>query len=210
MDGEAFLETVRESNATALDRLGSDKALVAATDAELERVSVLETAAAGEARAAATLEAWAADESDDRAREAFVDAAERERAHLDRITELGDVAAADPPADALHEHLRSLDDTVGRAAAGLIARPLVASRSLLQVINFFVNEGDTATAGLFRDLRADTDRQAEAGAAVVATLCESEDDRARAETAADGAIDAAYGEYADSLEGLGIDPKPVC
>ena len=79
MDGETFLETVRESNATALDRLGSDKALVAATDAALERARVLETAAAAEARAAATFEAWADDDPDDRARAAFAEAADRER-----------------------------------------------------------------------------------------------------------------------------------
>jgi hypothetical protein len=28
--------------------------------------------------------------------------------------------------------------------------------------------------------------------------------------AASEAIDAAYAEYADSLDSLGIDPKPVC
>jgi hypothetical protein len=210
MDGETFLETVRESNATALDRLGSEKALVAATDAALERARVLETAAAAEARAAATFEAWADDDPDDRARAAFAEAADRERDHRDRIADLGDVAVADPPADALHGYLRGLDDTVERAAAGLVARPLVASRSLLQVINFFVNEADTGAADLFRDLRAETDEQADAGAGVVAALCTTGDDRERAASVADAAVDAVYGEYAETLEGLGIDPKPVC
>ena len=210
MDAEAFLETVRASNATALDRLGSEKALVAATDAALERDRVVESAAGAEARAAATFEAWAADEPDNRAREAFDEAAARERDHHERVRELADVAAADPPADALHEYLRGLDDTVERTGAGLLARPLVASRSLLQVISFFVNEGEPATADVFRDLRADSDDQAEAGADVVAVVCRTDDDWERAEAAAEAAIDAAYGEYADRLEALGIDPKPVC
>lgn len=210
MDGADLLETVRESNATALDRLGSEKALVAATDAVLERERVLETAAAAEARAAATFEAWADDEPDDRAREAFQEAAARERDHRDRVCELGDVAASDPSSDPLHEHLRGLEGTVERAAAGLVARPLVASRTLLQVISFFVNEGDSSAADAFRDLRAETDAQAESGAGVVAAVCDGPDDRGRAEAAAGRAIEVAYREYADSLEGMGIDPKPVC
>jgi hypothetical protein len=41
-------------------------------------------------------------------------------------------------------------------------------------------------------------------------VCESDDDRKRAAVAAGEAIDAAYAEYADSLDSLGIDPKPVC
>jgi hypothetical protein len=210
MDGADLLETVRESNATALDRLGSEKALVAATDAALERERVLETAAAAEARAVATFEAWADDEPDDRAGAAFRDAAARERDHRDRVCGLGDVAASDPPADPLHEHLRGLEGTVERTAAGLVARPLVASRTLLQVISFFINEGDSSAADVFRDLRAETDAQAEAGAGVVAAVCDGPDDRARAEAAAGRAIEVAYREYADSLEGMGIDPKPVC
>jgi hypothetical protein len=210
MNAAGFLEAVRASNATALERLGSDRALVATTEATLERERVLATAAAAEARAAATLDGWVDEEPDDRAREAFADATDRERVHRDRITALGDVAVDDPPSDGLHRHLRGLDDTVERAAAGFVARPLVASRSLLQVINFFVNEGDSAAADVFRDLRADSGEQAEAGADVVAVVCETADDRERADTAAEEAIDAAYREYADSLAELGIDPKPVC
>jgi len=210
MDGADFLETVRESNATALDRLGSEKALVATTDAVLERERVLETAAAAEARAATTFETWADDEPDDRAREAFRDAAARERDHHGRVCELGDVAASDPPADPLHDYLRGLETTVERAAGGLVARPLVASRTLLQVISFFVNEGEPGAADAFRDLRSETDEQVETGTAVVAAVRDGPDDRARAEEAAGRTIQAAYGAYADSLEGMGIDPKPVC
>ncbi|PSQ42362.1 hypothetical protein BRD14_04735 [Halobacteriales archaeon SW_5_68_122] len=207
MDGADFVETVRESNATALDRLGSDKALIATTNAALGRERVLEAAAAAEARAAVTFESWADNEADDRTREAFREAAARERDHHERVVALGVEGAADPPPDALHEYLRGLADTGERAAAGLVGRPLVASRSLLQVINFFVNEGDRTAAETFRDLRAETDDRVAAGGDVVAAVCEGE---APAEAAASQAIEAAYGEHVDSLEALGIDPKPVC
>lgn len=210
MDGSEFVERVRSANETPLDRLGSEKALVAATEAALDRETVLEAAAAAEARAAATFEAWRDDEADERAREAFADAAERERDHYERVIELGEVAVEDPSADALHDHLRGLEGTAPRAGAGLVGRPLVASRSLLQVINFFENEGEGDAADVVRDLRAETDEQAERGGAVVVDVCADADDLDRAAAAAGAAIDAAYDEYAETLEGLGIDPKPVC
>lgn len=207
MDGTSFVDQVREDNATALDRLGSEKALVATTEAALDTATVLETAAAAEARAAATFEAWADSEENDRARAAFTDAAEREREHYDRICDHGGVEASDPSADALHETLRAFDGAVERVAGGLVARPLVASRTLLQVINFFVNEADTTTAELFRDLRSETDEQVEVGAGVLEEIC---DDWDRATAAADETVETAYEEYAETLDGLGIDPKPVC
>lgn len=210
MDSSEFIERVRADNETALDRLGSEKALVATTRAALDRETVLETAAAAEARAAATFEMWADDEADDGARDAFADTAARERDHYERVCELGDVSSDDPSVDELHEELRALDDTAARIGGGLVARPLVASRSLLQVINFFVNEGDSAAAETFRDLRAETDDQVEAGASLLEDVCESDDDWERAASAAESVVEAAYSEYADSLDSLGIDPKPVC
>jgi hypothetical protein len=210
MDGSEFVERVRSASETRLGRLGSEKALVAATGAALDRETVLSAAAAAEARAAATFETWHEDETDERAREAFADAAEREREHYERVCDLGEVAFEDPPADALHDHLRGLDETVPRAGAGLVGRPLVASRSLLQVVTFFENEGKGDAADVFRDLRAESDDQVATGGAVVVDVCTDEDALDRAAAAAGAAIDAAYDEYAETLSGLGIDPKPVC
>lgn len=209
MDEADFVERVQQSNTTELKRLGSEKALVATTAASLDRETVLEQAAAAEARAVATFEQWASDEANDIASEAFATAAEQEEGHYDRICDLAEIEVTDPPADALHTHLRDLDDTVERVGAGLVARPLVASRSLLQVINFFVNEAEPATADLFREIRAETDEQVDDGASVLTEICES-DDWERAERAAEDAIEVAYTEYAETLEEMGLDPKPVC
>lgn len=217
MDGEELLDAVETANETALARLGSERALVAVTSAAIDRATVLETSAAAEARAVATFEDWAADEDDERTREAFTDAAERERDHLERVLDLADgndpdgdaLTGTDPEPDALHEHLRTLDGTAERVGAGLLARPLVASRTLLQVINFFVNEGDSRAADVFRDLRAETDEQASDGAVLAAKLA---DDAFLAATtaSADRAIEVAYEEYTDRLTSMGVDPKPVC
>jgi len=210
MDGSEFVEEVRSANEGRLARLGSEKALVATTAGSLDRETVLETAVAAETRAVETFDQWAGDETDDDARSAFEAERAREREHRDRVLELADGSPTEADPDPLHEHLRDLDETVERVAAGLVARPLVASRSLLQVINFFVNEGDERAAALFRELRAETDEQVERGGEVVATVCERDDDRERAVAAASAVVDLAYDEYAGSLEGMGIDPKPVC
>ncbi len=207
MDANAFLDSVRESSRTELDRLGSEKALVAETAARLDRDHVLDAAAAAEARAAETFDLWAADEPNERAAAAFRDAAERERGHYRQVTELGG-SADDPPADALHDRLRGLDSTLPRVSAGLVGRPLVASRTLLQVINFLVNEGGTNAAETFRTLRSETDETAEHGAELTVELCDTGIERAT--DAASEAIEVAYADYADTLEGMGVDPKPVC
>jgi hypothetical protein len=210
MDEEGFVDTVRESRATELDRLGSEKALIAETAASLEPADVLAAAAAAERRAQRTFEAWAENEADGPAHEAFVDAAERERDHYERVVaELDDPPTAPEP-DALHGYLRGLDGAVERVAAGMVGRPLASARTLLQVVNFFVNEADRARADLFRELRSDTEAMPAVGAALLAELCESEDDWTRAREAAEAAVDAVYGEYVERLESMGLDPKPVC
>lgn len=217
MDGSDVVDAVREETATELDRLGSGKALVAATDAQLETGRVLHEAAAGEARARETFERWADDEADEDAREAFADAAATEADHYERVVgvaaQVGDAPAdadtmqTDP--DAMHEHLRGLDDTAARVG-GLLGRSLAAERSLLQYVSFFVDEGDRTTADLFRDLRSDTDALVDEAADLLDEVCETEADYDRAHQAAVETVRAAYREYEASLTEMGVDPKPVC
>jgi hypothetical protein len=57
----------------------------------------------------------------------------------------------------------------------------------------------------------DLDAQLERATTLLETECG--DDEAcwdRALGAAAGAIEAAYGEYTESLESMGVNPKPVC
>ena len=212
MDGDTLVETVRDRTATELDRLGSEKALVATTAAKLDREHVLAATLAAERRAAATFEAWSDDEADADARAAFERVAATERDHAERVAALLDDPAVDvdPAPDPLHAHLRGLDATPERVAAGLVARPLVSSRSLLQVINFFVNEADEAAADTVREFRAETDALVDDGAALLETCCTDADDWERAVDAAAEAVRIAYDEYAETLRGMGVDPAPVC
>ncbi|WP_248897835.1 hypothetical protein [Haloplanus halobius] len=211
MNGDWVVDMVRDRTATQLDRLGSEKALVAATDARLDRERVLSAAVGAERRAAETFETWAADESQPEARAAFEAVASQERAHAERVASLADGAVdADTDPDALHDYLRGLDGTPERVAAGLVARPLVSERSLLQVVNFFVNEADERAAAVFRDLRAETDGLVDEGTTLLDACCESEAEWERAVDAAERAVETAYEEYAETLRGMGVDPAPVC
>lgn len=210
MNGEELVAAVRESKGAELDRLGSEKALVAETDATLESEAVLRAVAGTEARAVETFEAWAEDERHERAREVFGDVVARARDHYDRtVTALdGDVGV--PAENPVHDHLLTLDGSVERVAAGMVGRPLVASRTFLQVVNFFINEGDTANTERFREIREETDDIVSEGATLLEDVCETDDDWEHARTAAEETIAVAYREYVDTLEEMGLDPKPVC
>ncbi|WP_248515197.1 ferritin family protein [Salinarchaeum laminariae] len=209
MDGEAFREQVTDEMATELDRLGSEKLLIALTDADLEEETVLEAAATSEHAARTTFEQWAESADDEQAREVFADVAEQETDHYERVA--AHLPDGFEPADGgpLHAHLRQQDDSIARAA-GLVGRGLVSDRTHLQVISFFVNEGDTELSDLFRDLRSETADSLEAGLDLLDAFCEEDADWEAAAGVAEYTIQIAYDDYADALAGMGMDPKPIC
>jgi len=211
MNGSDVTAAVEQARDTRLDRLGSQQSLLALTDAQLDRETVLVRAAGAESTAEETFRHWADAEDEERARAVFESVAETEADHAARVVEHMD---GDPDfdlgADALHEHLRELDGTVTRIGAGLIGRPLVADRTTLQVINFFVNEADETRADLFRELRDDTREMRAEGETLLDAVCETDDDYERAREGANEAVEIAYEEYATTLEGMGLDPRPIC
>lgn len=206
-----FQNEVEGATATELERLGSQQLLLALTDADLERESVLAAAANSELRARETFKQWAKNESDEQAREAFEHEADREREHYERVTQLldGDFEP-DDDLDAMHEHLREVEDTIPRIGAGMVGRSLVGTRTHLQLVSFFVNEADEKTADVFRNLRSETEETLEAGLELLDDHCETDDDWTRAQEAAVLGIQVAYEEYAESLSSMGLDPKPIC
>ncbi len=215
MNADALLDAVREATATELSRLGSSKALYAATEGDLDAESVFRAAATAERAAAETFEAWANAEADETAAAAFRETAAEEREHAARVREEldGDTAeesaggAEDLPA--LAPHLRDLDATVARAG-GFLGRVLVADESKSQYVGYFVGDADPQSAAVFRELRGDLEGQRERALDLLDAVCETEEDWERAEAAAVGAIEAAYEAHVEALESLGVDPKPVC
>ncbi|WP_276270619.1 transcription antitermination protein [Haloarcula litorea] len=205
MDPADVLDAVRDGAATELDRLGSDKLLVAATGASMTTETVAGVALARERGVAATLDDWAGTvdgPAADALRRAGAAAGER----ADRIAAA--VADADPgDGDALTAHLAGVEGTAARVGAGLIAVPLVADRFYLQLVSYFVNEADEGRADLFRELRTSASDLDPAGDALGVL---DEGGRERARDAALDAVDAAYEDYAETLRGMGLDPKPIC
>lgn len=209
-DADAFLETVREENRTALSRLGSSKSLYAATEGDIDTVPVLRATADAEHAAWRTFEAWAADEGHETAREAFEATAAEEREHYETVCEeLEDHDPDDAPLPALHEYLRDLEGTVERAG-GLVGRILASEKSKSQIVGYFVGDADPQTAQLFRAFGDDLDGQVDRASELLEAVCEDDSEWERAEEAATGAIEAAYGEYVETLEEMGANPKPVC
>lgn len=211
MDGEELVTSVKQARQSELDRLGSDRRLLALTGADLTDQQVLSAAALGERAASETFNQWANETSDPELASSFRAIAETEVEHFDRLQAERDGAdLPDSELGALHEFLRGLTDPPAQIGAGLIGRPLVGSQTQLQFVNFFLNEADRTRADLFRSLRADTEDQLERGLELLPTICATPTEWERAREAADDAIDIAYTEYAEDLTELGINPKSIC
>ncbi len=208
MDATELLEAIREDSRTELSRLGSSKALYADTMGEIEVETVLRSAATAEHAAAETYESWAGETSGEVA-DAFRTTAEEERAHYDTVIDQldGDHEPGELPA--IQAYLRDLDGPVERVG-GFLGRTLAAEKSKEQVTGFFVGQAKPRVASTFRGMGDDLDAQLERAAELLDKLCESEADWERAREAANGAITAAYDEYVERLEGMGVNPKPVC
>ncbi|MFC3477885.1 rubrerythrin family protein [Halobacterium litoreum] len=209
MNATELLESVRADNETALSRLGSSKSLYAATGGEMEADAVLRAAADAEYAAARTFDQWADTEGDEGARDAFETTASEEDDHYETVVgKLGDYDAGDD-LGAMQSYLRGLDSTPARAG-GLLGRLLATEKSKEQLTGFFVGQADPQTAQLFRELKGDLDDQRERALSLLDSVCNSDDDWDEAKDAADGAIQAAYDEYTEQLEAMGVNPKPVC
>lgn len=195
-----YTDAVRRERATELERLGSDRGLIALTGADLSATGIRRAVAAGDLAVADVLASW-----DD---DVFATAAESTREHAERLSAPLDdpVAAADddPVADAL----TSCEDFPERAGAALVGYPLVADGRYLQAVSFFVNEADDDAAEAFRDARAGAESLLDRGEERIGAL-----DDAEAEAAVGAAvdvIDTAYAWYVETLERMGLDPKTVC
>lgn len=209
MNGQMLVERVRESKTTELDRLGSEKALLAATRADLSDEAILETVALALGGLRATFSEWADEATAETASEAFGGAVTSLGEEYDRVVaELDADPAGETPAPL--PSVRSFDRPETRVAAGLVGHGLVLDGTLLQAVSFFVNEADTRRADLCRDLRSGANGRVDDGATALDSLCVEQSDWDRAEAAACDVVEAAYRDYAETLGDLGIDPKPVC
>jgi hypothetical protein len=191
------VERVRVETETELDRLGSEKSLLALTEARLESEPVLRATGGTVATARATVEDWAADAGGPTA-DALARAADDLGDACDRVA---DALGADLPGESPFVTLAAAGDEA-RAGAALVGLPLVLDALFLQGVSFFVNEADERRADLFRELRETAD-----GMLALAADLDLGDP---AVEAARAVVAAAYEVYVERLEGMGFDPKPIC
>jgi hypothetical protein len=208
MNGQTLVDSVREDERTELDRLGSDKAMIAATNANLDADPVLAHIALTLDGLRAACESWADASDDGDATALYASAAEAAGEEYERVTDAmdGGPSGETPAVVALLDGFETDPARVG----ALVGQSLAFDRTLLQAVNFFVNEADERRANLIRDVRTAASNRIDEAAAVLDEVCAGEDDWDVAEAAAIAVVDAAYAEYVDALDALGIDPKPVC
>lgn len=203
MDATDIADAVREETKTELSRLGSSKSLYADTEGELERETVLAAMADATRHGAAAIEEWA---GQDDPGGVFADAVARLRdQHETLVGELDGYEPGDPPA--VVEAFGAAEDTVQRLGA-LVGWSLVAERKATQATGYFTGQADPQTASTVREFGGDYEAVREAALSALA----GEDDAwlERATDAAIGVVEAAYDDYFETLESLGVNPKPVC
>ncbi|MEZ3142548.1 transcription antitermination protein [Halobaculum sp. MBLA0143] len=199
MDTEEFTDALREAHETPLSRLGSSKSLYALTGGEMAGDAVRAAVAREATLAAETYDDLAA-ATDGETRTLLSDLAASARDQAE--------TAGTEPTDRQFPDLEALAATETDAGrlGGALARQLLAETRVAQAVGFFVGDADPQSAQTFRSLRSavetDRDRVAEALAGV--------DDRETAREAADAVIEAAYEDYVESLESMGVEPKNVC
>jgi hypothetical protein len=203
MTAADLLDAVRDDQQTELSRLGSSKTLYADTRGEMEPDVVLAAAAAREQAVHDTFDAWSDDDHDDAAA-LFADAAAETAERRDGI----DADAADRT-PAMHDVLADLDGTVERLG-GFVGWTLVDKKVKEQYTGFFTGQADPQTASTFRSAGSDVEALREEAAELLDAVCEDDDDWAAAEAVAIEVIATAYDEYFETLEDLGVNPKPVC
>lgn len=182
--------------ATELERLGSDRGLIALTDADLSAETIRSRLAGVLAGVETVYEGWASED------EIFSTAAESARGLAETAAPHGVDPATDHP---LVTALRDVDGHTARVGAGFVGVALVLDGWALQGVSFFVNEADETAADDFREVRSGLDDLLAAGEDAVAA-----DEQEVAVAATLDLIATAYDDYVETLDGLGLDPKTVC
>jgi len=200
MTADDLIDAVRDDQQTELSRIGSSKTLYADTRGEMEPDAIRDAAATREAAAQSLFEDWAAD-SDSEVADLFADAAADAG---DRLEDTGG-----DPLDrdfAMYDTLAGFETTTDRLG-GLLGWSLVEKKIKEQLTGFFTGQADPQTASTFRSAGGEVEQLREDAGTLLEETCEDWD---AAEAAAIDAVAAAYDDYVETLEELGINPKDVC
>jgi len=204
MNGDDLASELRDDNETEFSRLGSSKAMYALTGGDMNAEQVRAAAATDALAFAAVLDEWSENASD-----------ATETLYADLVAAARDRAAAvanDPSLDAeplLYDALEGFDATAARLG-GVLGRYLVVSEYASQMVGFFIGDADPAAADDFRGIRSEIDAEHDRVVDALDSVCGTDDEWTAARDAAESVIDAAYDDYVETLESMGIKPKNVC
>ncbi len=198
MDAATFDTQLREAHETPLSRLGSSKSLYALTGGEMAADPIRAVVATEAHRASDVFAGWDSGPY----QQLFGELTEHE---ADR-TDVGELTGRSfPELDRLGEAA-----TPAERLGGTHARYVLADTRLGQVVGFFVGDADPQSASEFRDVRETVATDADRVADALQETCVADDDWADARETADAVIEAAYDDYVETLEGMGVQPKNVC
>ena len=203
MDGTDLEAELRDDHETAFSRLGSSKAMYALTAGEMDGDSVRAAAATDALALASVLEDWIEDADGDAA-SLYEDLAAAARTHADDVSDDPSLGASPN----LYDSLAGLESTSARLG-GLLGRYLVSLEYVGQMVGFFVGDADPMAAEDFRGLRSALEAERDQVVEVLDATGEDDDWHA-ARDAGDAVIEAAYDDYVETLQSMGIKPKNVC
>ena len=170
----------------------------------MEPEAVLTAAANAAAHASDTFAQWAGSTEQD----LFTDANSRVADQYDEIVgEFDDHEPGEPPAAAVS--LREAQSTPERLGA-TVGWTLVMERKSTQSSGFFTGQAKPQTASIFRSFGDAYETTREEALLALEAVCDSEEEWDRAVSAATAVVEASYDEYFETLEELGMNPKPVC
>ncbi|WP_336024015.1 transcription antitermination protein [Halobellus salinisoli] len=204
MNGSDLAADLQDEHETAFSRLGSSKAMYAVTGGEMDGDRIRAAAATDALALAEVLESWT-ESGDGGEADLFADLAADA---LDRAADVADDPEIGEKPN-LYDALAAFETTPARLG-GLLGRSLVALEHAGQMVGFFVGDADPMAADDFRGYRSDLEAERDRVIEALDATCEGDDNWAAAEDAADAVVEAAYDDYVETLESMGIKPKNVC
>jgi len=176
MDGRGFVEQLKSENEELLRKL--DQEPVADAQAGATLGALLRIALKNEIEAAEIAAAWVPSTPEIEAKLVLAEHAGDEARHYSLLEShvralgipLTDFRPLAPPSPVL-EYLRSLETTVERVAAALVAREAMGARRNAQFLKWLDAVGQKAIAQLYRDvINPDEERHHQAGCELLARL----------------------------------------
>jgi len=217
MDGEAFVEQLRAENERLLSKLDVTPA-ISAQGGAATLVALLKMALKNEIEAAEIAAEWVAATPELEAKMELARHAGDEARHyqllVEKVRTLGiSLEGFNPlvPPSPVLAYLRTLQTTVERIAAALVAREAMGGRRNAQFLNFLEAMGQKEIAQLYLDvINPDEERHHQAGCAVLAALAVTPETQEKARRAALRLLEIGDQVRTATMENTGVPVVPGC